>query len=281
MTWRQAQHATNRWAHAFLRAGLEPGDRVGVLARNRIEYALLYFAASRAGVVPGAVQLPLGAGRMGVRAQGRGGALLIGSDEWLESVDSVRGELTGIEHFVALDGGLRATGSTFAAGSLNSPTPRRARRLCPLHRRCSRSTPAARRATQRRGAHAAVGGVQRRADRRRCASWPAWRTQPGGRADAARRRGVDQPWRHWPGVARCTSWTSSTPRTWCASWTARPSATPRWCRPCSRRAVKVDGVAERRSRRCVSSTPARRRFQRTRCGARATSSNATSSRATA
>jgi len=35
-----------------VRAGLQIGDRIAMLSKNSIEYVLLYFAASKAGVVP-------------------------------------------------------------------------------------------------------------------------------------------------------------------------------------------------------------------------------------
>jgi acyl-CoA synthetase (AMP-forming)/AMP-acid ligase II len=50
-TWAQARDTSAGAARALQRAGLAPGDRCAVLARNAIEYVLLYVAASRAGVV--------------------------------------------------------------------------------------------------------------------------------------------------------------------------------------------------------------------------------------
>lgn len=50
-TWAQARAASARAAGALRAAGLRPGDRCAVLARNAVEYVLLYVAASRAGVV--------------------------------------------------------------------------------------------------------------------------------------------------------------------------------------------------------------------------------------
>ena len=52
LTYREAQRATVRLANAFVSAGLRPGDRIAVLAKNCVEYPLIYLAASRAGVVP-------------------------------------------------------------------------------------------------------------------------------------------------------------------------------------------------------------------------------------
>ena len=46
----EALAAVNRLANAFVSAGLGVGDRVAVLSKNSIEYVLIYFAASKAGV---------------------------------------------------------------------------------------------------------------------------------------------------------------------------------------------------------------------------------------
>ena len=50
-TWAQARDASARAARRLRLAGLGPGDRCAVLARNAIEYVVLQVAASRAGVV--------------------------------------------------------------------------------------------------------------------------------------------------------------------------------------------------------------------------------------
>jgi fatty-acyl-CoA synthase len=51
VTWAQARDASAGAARLLRASGLAPGDRCAVLARNAIEYLLLYVAASRAGVV--------------------------------------------------------------------------------------------------------------------------------------------------------------------------------------------------------------------------------------
>ncbi len=48
----EAEAEANRLAHAFASAGLAVGDRIAVLSKNCIEYAILYFACAKAGVVP-------------------------------------------------------------------------------------------------------------------------------------------------------------------------------------------------------------------------------------
>ena len=52
MTWAQAREASRRAARALEAAGLEPGDRFAVLTHDTIDHLLLSIAASRAGVVP-------------------------------------------------------------------------------------------------------------------------------------------------------------------------------------------------------------------------------------
>ena len=42
----------NRLANAFVNAGIRKGDRVAILSKNSIEYVMVYYAASKAGVAP-------------------------------------------------------------------------------------------------------------------------------------------------------------------------------------------------------------------------------------
>ena len=51
ITYGEALIETNRLANAFVAAGLQIGDRVGLLSKNSIEYMLLYLAGSKSGVV--------------------------------------------------------------------------------------------------------------------------------------------------------------------------------------------------------------------------------------
>jgi fatty-acyl-CoA synthase len=54
LTYRELEQRSNRWAHAFRSLGLSPGDRIGVLLRNSVEWPIAYWAAQRSGltVVP-------------------------------------------------------------------------------------------------------------------------------------------------------------------------------------------------------------------------------------
>ena len=52
ITHRQLNDAVNALARGLVRAGLETGDRVGILSLNRVEYLEVLFGAMRAGCVP-------------------------------------------------------------------------------------------------------------------------------------------------------------------------------------------------------------------------------------
>lgn len=51
LTYRELDEASNRAAHLFQSMGLVPGDRIGVMLRNSLEYAIVYWAAQRSGLM--------------------------------------------------------------------------------------------------------------------------------------------------------------------------------------------------------------------------------------
>jgi acyl-CoA synthetase (AMP-forming)/AMP-acid ligase II len=103
ITYREALTATNRLANAFLSAGLQIGDRIAVLSKNRIEFVLLYFAASKAGVVPVPLNYRLAPAEWTYIINDAGAKLLIAEGGFIDAVSSIRGELKTVEHYIALD----------------------------------------------------------------------------------------------------------------------------------------------------------------------------------
>jgi acyl-CoA synthetase (AMP-forming)/AMP-acid ligase II len=51
MTWRELDHVSAQLASGYLRAGLEPGDRLASLMPNRVELVVHYLACFKAGIV--------------------------------------------------------------------------------------------------------------------------------------------------------------------------------------------------------------------------------------
>jgi fatty-acyl-CoA synthase len=93
----------NRLANALIAAGLQPGDRIAILSKNSIEYAVTYFAASKAGVVPVPLNYRLAAAEWAYIINDSGAKLLIVQDEYVSAIDAIRGELTSVQRFVAVD----------------------------------------------------------------------------------------------------------------------------------------------------------------------------------
>jgi acyl-CoA synthetase (AMP-forming)/AMP-acid ligase II len=103
MTYREALQATNRLANALIGAGLQIGDRIGILSKNSVEYVLLYFAAAKAGVVPVPLNYRLAPGEWRYILNDASAKLLIAAGDYPQAIDPIRGELTAVERFVALD----------------------------------------------------------------------------------------------------------------------------------------------------------------------------------
>jgi acyl-CoA synthetase (AMP-forming)/AMP-acid ligase II len=102
LAYREAQVATNRLANALVAAGLRPGDRFAILAKNCIEYPLIYFAASRVGVVPVPLNYRSAPPEWAYIVDDAGAKLLIVGREYLDAVDAVSSEMGPVESFVAL-----------------------------------------------------------------------------------------------------------------------------------------------------------------------------------
>jgi len=103
VTYSEAFAEANRLANAFITAGLQIGDRIAMLAKNSIEYVLLYFAASKAGVVPVPLNYRLVPAEWSYILTDAGVKVFLAAGEYLPAVESIRHELSTVERFVALE----------------------------------------------------------------------------------------------------------------------------------------------------------------------------------
>ena len=102
ISYREAIAEVHQLANAFTAAGIGPGDRVALLSKNSIEYAICYYAASKSGVVPVPMNYRLAPTEWAYIINDSGSKMVIASAEYLEGIDAIRGELQSVGHFVAI-----------------------------------------------------------------------------------------------------------------------------------------------------------------------------------
>ena len=103
LSWGQARCEVHRIANGLTRSGVRPGERVAVLAKNCIEYALFYYAAAKSGAVPVPLNYRLTAPEWRVILDDAGPVLLIARGDLVDAVAALRTAQPGIRTWVALD----------------------------------------------------------------------------------------------------------------------------------------------------------------------------------
>lgn len=98
----QVAAATERLAGAMVDAGLRVGDRVAVLSKNRFEFVLLYYAASKAGVVLVPLNYRLAPTEWSYIIADARPRVLFAEPEYAANLDGLRQQLGWIERFVGV-----------------------------------------------------------------------------------------------------------------------------------------------------------------------------------
>src|SRR5689334_11653305 len=89
LTYGEAQAEANRLANAFISQGLRLGDRVAIVGKNCLEWAILYYGAAKAGVVPVPLNPRLAPGEWRWIINDAAPRLLIAIGSCLEAVDAL------------------------------------------------------------------------------------------------------------------------------------------------------------------------------------------------
>ena len=124
MTFRQWNQRACRLANALLGLGLAKGDRVAVLAYNRVEWAEIYAATAKAGLVVVPVNFRLVGPEIAYIVENAGASALIVEDVLADAVEDVRADLPGnLIHFgaAACPAGYRAYEDLIAAATDREP----------------------------------------------------------------------------------------------------------------------------------------------------------------
>jgi acyl-CoA synthetase (AMP-forming)/AMP-acid ligase II len=103
VTYREAVAEANRVANAFVSAGLRAGDRVAILSKNSIEYAILYYGAFKAGVVLVPLNYRLAPTELAYIINDAQAKMLIAAGQYVDAADAVRSELRTVEGLVAVN----------------------------------------------------------------------------------------------------------------------------------------------------------------------------------
>ncbi len=95
----------DRWSAALQRMGVTQGDRVAYIAPNTHAQLESFYAVPQLGAVLVPINFRLVADDFRYLIQHSGATVVCASSDYLEAVDGIRKDLTGVRHFVALDGG--------------------------------------------------------------------------------------------------------------------------------------------------------------------------------
>ena len=101
-TYAEVRDEANRIANALIAAGLAPGDRVAILAKNCPELVCFYYGAFKAGAVPVPLNYRLAPAEWAFIVNDADARLLIARGEYVAAIDAVRGELTSVGDWLAL-----------------------------------------------------------------------------------------------------------------------------------------------------------------------------------
>ena len=104
LSYRDFNDGVNRCAHGLLALGYRPGDALGLMAGNCIEFLVTYYACAKIGVVCTPLNLFWRQGELSYvlgHAQVRG---VVTQQRWLGELALVLGELPGIREVIALEG---------------------------------------------------------------------------------------------------------------------------------------------------------------------------------
>jgi acyl-CoA synthetase (AMP-forming)/AMP-acid ligase II len=102
VTYGEAARDVNRLANAFAAAGIKPGERVAVLSKNSLEYPILYFGASKAGVVLVPLNYRLAPPEWAYIIADAQATAIYAAPDFLTAVDGIRGAIPTVRHYIAI-----------------------------------------------------------------------------------------------------------------------------------------------------------------------------------
>ena len=94
----------DRWSSALQGLGVQPGDRVVYIAPNTHAQLESFYAVPQIGAVLVPLNYRLTPDDFAFMINHCGARVVCAHEDYLDAVDAVRGQLTGVQHYVALEG---------------------------------------------------------------------------------------------------------------------------------------------------------------------------------
>jgi fatty-acyl-CoA synthase len=124
LTYEQFFDRCDRWSSALAGLGVRQGDRVAYIAPNTHAQLESFYAVPQLGAVLVPINYRLTADDFGYIIGHSGATVVCAHGDYLDAVDGIRGELSGVREFVALEGGSGREGWFDYEDALRSSDPR-------------------------------------------------------------------------------------------------------------------------------------------------------------
>jgi long-chain acyl-CoA synthetase len=102
LTYKEFNERVNRLSNALLSLGLQKGDRVAILSKNRPQIIESVYACYKAGLVTVPLNARLSIPELIHMLNNSESTALILGEEFIEGIDSARPEFPGLRHFIAM-----------------------------------------------------------------------------------------------------------------------------------------------------------------------------------
>ncbi len=89
-TYQELHETSNRYAHAFLKMGVQKGDRIGILLYNCLEYWAVYFAAAKIGAIAVRLNFRLVSEELEYALQDSGTTILCMGADFVDRIAPIR-----------------------------------------------------------------------------------------------------------------------------------------------------------------------------------------------
>ncbi len=103
-TYREFFERCDRWSSALQKLGVKPGERVATIAPNTHAHLEAFYAVPQIGAVIVPINFRLTAADFAYILNHSGAKVVCVHADYLDAVDSIRDQVPGVEHFIALSG---------------------------------------------------------------------------------------------------------------------------------------------------------------------------------